>query len=65
MHQKLQLLAETGIDATLVLRFDEELANLTAREFVQHVLVDALGVRTVWSEPTSGSAAGERATPRC
>jgi riboflavin kinase/FMN adenylyltransferase len=47
VHQKLQLLAETGIDATLMLRFDEQLANLTAREFVEHVLVDALGVRTV------------------
>lgn len=45
--QKLQLLAETGIDATLMLHFDEQLANLTPREFVQHVLVDALAVRTV------------------
>jgi riboflavin kinase/FMN adenylyltransferase len=47
VHQKVQLLSETGIDATLVLRFDEALANLTAREFVQRVLVDALHVRTV------------------
>jgi len=47
VHQKLQLLAETGIDATLLLRFDQELANLSAREFVEHVLVGALGVRTV------------------
>ena len=47
VHQKLQLLAETGIDATLMLRFDRQLANLTAREFVEHVLVGALGVRTV------------------
>ena len=46
-HQKLQLLAETGIDATLMLRFDRDLANLTAHEFVRHVLVGALGVRTV------------------
>ena len=47
LHQKVQLLAETGIDAALVLRFDAELANLTAPEFVQRVLVGALGVRTV------------------
>ncbi|MGA7147234.1 MAG: bifunctional riboflavin kinase/FAD synthetase [Microbacterium sp.] len=46
-HQKLQLLAETGIDATLMLRFDEALAHLSAREFVEHVLVGALGVQTV------------------
>jgi riboflavin kinase / FMN adenylyltransferase len=30
-----------------MLRFDEQLANLSAREFVEHVLVGALGVRTV------------------
>lgn len=47
VNQKIQLLAETGIDATLVLRFDAALAGLSPREFVEHVLVDALGVRTV------------------
>lgn len=47
MHQKIRLLAETGIDAALVLSFDRALADLTAREFVERVLVDALGVRTV------------------
>lgn len=47
VHQKIQLLAETGIDATLLLRFDEALAGLTPREFVEHVLVGALGARTV------------------
>lgn len=45
--QKAQLLAETGIDATLLLHFDEALAGLSAREFVEHVLVGALGIRTV------------------
>ena len=45
--QKLQLLAGTGIDATLLLRFDEALASLTPREFVERILVDALGARTV------------------
>jgi riboflavin kinase/FMN adenylyltransferase len=47
VHQKLRLLAETGVDATLLLRFDERLAALAAEEFVEHVLVDRLGVRTV------------------
>ena len=46
-HQKLQLLAETGIEATLMLTFDQELANLPAEEFVQRMLVDALQARTV------------------
>lgn len=47
VNQKLQLLAETGVDATLMLTFDRALAELTAREFVEHVLVGALGVRIV------------------
>lgn len=45
--QKVQLLSESGIDATLMLHFDEQLAGLTPREFVEHVLVEALGARTV------------------
>lgn len=47
VDQKLALLAEAGVDATLVLRFDEALAGLEPRAFVEHVLVDALGVVTV------------------
>ncbi|GAA1934479.1 bifunctional riboflavin kinase/FAD synthetase [Microbacterium aoyamense] len=47
VHQKLQLLAETGVDATLMLTFDRALADLTPREFVEHVLVDALAARSV------------------
>ncbi|TDN88571.1 bifunctional riboflavin kinase/FAD synthetase [Microbacterium sp. BK668] len=45
--QKVHLLADTGIDATLVLRFDEALAALSPRDFVERVLVNALGARTV------------------
>ncbi|MFI8594725.1 bifunctional riboflavin kinase/FAD synthetase [Microbacterium sp. NPDC078428] len=45
--QKAALLAETGIDATLMLRFDETLAAQPAEEFVQSVLVEALRARTV------------------
>lgn len=47
VNQKLQFLAESGVDATLMLHFDERLAALSAREFVEHVLVGSLGVRTV------------------
>ena len=47
VSQKLQLLASTGIDATLMLRFDEALASLEPRVFVERILVDALGARTV------------------
>jgi len=47
VDERLRLLAETGIDAALVLRFDAALANLTPLEFVQQILVEALQVRSV------------------
>ncbi|EXJ51050.1 bifunctional riboflavin kinase/FAD synthetase [Microbacterium sp. MRS-1] len=46
LPQKLDLLAAAGVDATLVLRFDEALASLDPRAFVEHVLV-GLGVVSV------------------
>jgi riboflavin kinase/FMN adenylyltransferase len=45
MEHRLSLLAATGVDAIVVLRFDKALARLTAREFVKTVLVNALNVR--------------------
>ena len=42
LAEKLDLLAATGIDLTLVLRFDEELRRWSARQFAQRVLHDAL-----------------------
>jgi riboflavin kinase / FMN adenylyltransferase len=47
MDERLRLLAATGIDAVLVLKFDAALAALPAREFVRKVLVDALRVYAV------------------
>jgi riboflavin kinase/FMN adenylyltransferase len=44
MDERLRLLAGTGIDAAVVLPFDEALAGLTAREFVRRMLVETLGV---------------------
>lgn len=45
--QKRELLAGVGIDATLMLTFDQDLADLEPADFVQQVLVDALGARIV------------------
>jgi riboflavin kinase/FMN adenylyltransferase len=42
LARKLELLAATGIDATLVLPFTEAFRHLTARQFATSVLVDAL-----------------------
>jgi riboflavin kinase / FMN adenylyltransferase len=44
MDHRIRLLAETGIDAVVILLFDEALARLTARQFVEWVLGDALGI---------------------
>ena len=47
LDQKLELLADTGIDAAYVIRFDEERAAETAAEFVDDVLVGCLAARLV------------------
>jgi len=47
LARKLELLAATGIDATLVLPFTEQLCLMTAREFARGVLVDAVHVTEV------------------
>jgi riboflavin kinase/FMN adenylyltransferase len=44
---KLELLAETGIDRVVVVRFDEEASEETAEHFVRRILVDCLGARAV------------------
>lgn len=47
LHQKLELLAETGLDAVLVLRFDAQMAAQPAEEFIERVLVAALNVQAI------------------
>ena len=47
MDQKLELLAATGVDATLLVHFDGEQAAETPEDFVRRVLVEALAVRLV------------------
>jgi riboflavin kinase/FMN adenylyltransferase len=42
LNQKLALLAQTGLDATVVLPFDRELASTSAEAFVSDVLVGSL-----------------------
>jgi riboflavin kinase/FMN adenylyltransferase len=44
MEHRVRLLAETGVDAVVILSFDQVLARLTARQFVEWVLGDALGI---------------------
>ncbi|MEI2268880.1 bifunctional riboflavin kinase/FAD synthetase [Microbacterium sp. No. 7] len=43
VDQKIALLRDAGVDAVLVLRFDEALAALAPETFAERILVDALG----------------------
>lgn len=47
VDRKLELLGELGLDATLLLTFDEALADLSAESFVVDILVGALKVSSV------------------
>ena len=47
LEQKLELLADAGIERTEVIPFDEARADESAEDFVQEVLVDQLGARLV------------------
>jgi riboflavin kinase/FMN adenylyltransferase len=47
LDQKFELLAETGIDATLVLPFTTELSQISAHSFAQDILRDRIHVREV------------------
>ncbi len=47
LDQRLERLAEAGVDLTLVLRFDEDRAQEQAEDFVREVLVERLSTRAV------------------
>lgn len=47
MEHRIWLLAGTGVDAIVVLRFDDGLASLSGREFVEQILAGALCVRSL------------------
>ena len=47
IEQKLDLLAGTGVEATLLLTFDRQTADLSPEDFVESILVDRLHARVV------------------
>ena len=47
LDQKLELLALTGVDATVVVRFDQEQSKEEPLSFAQRVLVDLLGTQAI------------------
>ncbi len=46
-RRKLDLIASCGIDATIVIPFDHEFSRMSAREFVEVLLVEKIGVRAI------------------
>lgn len=47
MEQKLELLAETGVDATRVVTFDDAKAQMTADEFAREILIKGLQTKVI------------------
>ena len=47
LEQRIELLADTGVDYTLVIRFDKERSSESAEDFVREILVGCLGARAV------------------
>ena len=47
LEHKLELLAETGVDYTVVVRFDHAQSRVSPEDFINTVLVDCLKVRAV------------------
>jgi riboflavin kinase/FMN adenylyltransferase len=46
-EQKLQLIAEAGIDFIFCMAFTRQFASVSARDFVKNILVDRIGIREV------------------
>ncbi len=46
-ERKLELIAENGMDATIVIPFTPEFARISARDFVKGILVDKIGIRGI------------------
>lgn len=47
LAERLRLLSEAGVDAILVMPFNAALSALSAHEFVENILVGALGIRAI------------------
>ena len=47
LDEKVELLSQTGVDCVSVLRFDETMAALSARDFMHDILLQQLGVRVL------------------
>lgn len=47
IEQKIELIRSSGVDALIVVPFQREFAELTAREFVEDILVNKIGMKAI------------------
>lgn len=47
VSEKVDRLSSTGIDETILLRFNQEMVGLTAKEFLQDILFHKMGIKTL------------------
>lgn len=45
LEEKLQILRELGLDKVLVLRFDEKIAQMPPRGFIEEIIINRIGVK--------------------
>jgi len=48
LEHRLRLISQLGIDACIVINFNKKFANITAFNFVRHILVQKIGVNEVY-----------------
>jgi len=46
-EQKIELLSQVGLDFLIVIPFNKEFSQISARQFVQNILVERIGVKSV------------------
>ncbi len=64
LEERLRRIGTLGLDAALVLRFDDRLRNTEPEEFVQRVLVEGLGARAVVCGPDFRFGRDRRGDPQ-
>jgi riboflavin kinase/FMN adenylyltransferase len=47
-REKLELIRDAGVDQVLLLRFDQDLAMMSAEDFIRDILIDGLGIRHLY-----------------
>lgn len=65
LREKLELIAEAGIDRTHVLRFGARLAAMSAERFIEDVLVRGMGCAGCWWDGISALAPSVQAISSC